>query len=199
MRGLCVYFFRAHRVNLVFKCVIADKTNLAKFYLGGRDSKAHPVYVSLANLPSDIRQSQSGALVAGLVPVYRRHVMPTEVSSDDHVLNSKRLLWAAYDRMLAPLIPERDEDPDVHFVNGFRYVSRSALVEPFAFKCGINCLTFHGRVMPDMGQICWTPRHHVCHGTYDCSCEAVHMLLCVSGRFELWRLAFCALICNFLH
>lgn len=82
-------------------------------------------YINLclaATLPGYIRQSQVGAEVGGLVPVYMKHLMPSTLSSDDHPLNSKRLLWAAYDRMLAPLIPERTDDPDSVFMDGFRFV-----------------------------------------------------------------------------
>ena len=54
--------------------------------------------------------------------MYMKHLMPSTLGPDDHALNSKRLLWAAYDRMLAPLIPERTDDPDSVFVDGFRFV-----------------------------------------------------------------------------
>lgn len=75
-----------------------------------------------ATLPGHIRQSQIGAEVAGLVPVYMKHLMPDTLQPNDHALNSKRLLWAAYDRMLASLIPERTDDADSVFVDGFRFV-----------------------------------------------------------------------------
>ena len=78
--------------------------------------------LAAATLPSSIRQSQTGAQVTGLVPIYMRHLMPATLTPDDHALNSKRILWAALERILAPLIPERMDDPETCFVDGFRSV-----------------------------------------------------------------------------
>lgn len=98
----------------------SDKTNLARFYLGAHSSKAHPVYMTLATLPTGVRQSQLGAKVAAFVPVYARHTMPPELTQDDHAANSKQLLWTTYGMLLEELIPERQDDAADKFVDGFR-------------------------------------------------------------------------------
>lgn len=69
-----------------------------------------------ANLPSDVRQSGYGAEVSGLVPVYARHAVPSSTSEAEHKLNPKRLLWMAYDKLLAQLMANEDE-----LIDGFRY------------------------------------------------------------------------------
>ena len=122
-----------------------DGTNLARVSLGSRHSKAHPVYASLgalspcvvvlhdtrcnvlefaANLPSSVRQSKIGAEVVALVPVYHRHEAPSSLSSSTHAMNVKELVWKSYSRLLAPLMPDRLDDPEADgaFVDGFRYV-----------------------------------------------------------------------------
>jgi len=94
-----------------------------------------------ANLPSNVRQSQHGAEVVGLVPIYRRHQMSEDLTSGDHAVNAKRLLWNAYDTMLSPLMPERFDDPSQYFINGFRYgliacIEQKCLVCLFFLPCG---------------------------------------------------------------
>lgn len=77
-----------------------------------------------ANLPAHVRHSKRGAEVAGLVPSYQKHSQPEASSSDpEHAKNAKRLLWAAYDQLLAPLTPERCQaEEQSQFVQGFRFV-----------------------------------------------------------------------------
>ena len=125
----------------------ADKTNLTKFNVGGRASKAHPVYASIggcgfaserlyrvlkfngyfsqpphtfaASLHASIRQAKDGAQVVGLVPVYRwfAHAQVDVATDERHRHNNKLLLWTAYRRILNDLI---DDDDPSHFVQGFR-------------------------------------------------------------------------------
>lgn len=75
--------------------------------------------MNVVSLPEDVRQSQNGAHVVGLIPVYQRHLLPETFTDADHAANGKRLAWAAYDRLLAPLMDSRVEDPAL-FANGFR-------------------------------------------------------------------------------
>lgn len=53
--------------------------------------------------------------MAGLVPVYARHAAPSTISEAEHKLNPKRLLWMAYDKLLAQLMDSEE------LSDGFRY------------------------------------------------------------------------------
>lgn len=74
------------------------------------------------NLPSKIRQSQTGAEVAGLIPIYSKHSMPADWTKDEHNINGKHIAWATFDKLLEQLIPQKNEDPVPPFVEGFRCV-----------------------------------------------------------------------------
>lgn len=158
----------SHVVIIVLKCnsvlcilIYADKTNLARFNVSSPSSKAHPVYMSLANLPAHLRESDGGSEVLGLMPIYSKFALPA-LSKDDHADNAKVLYWSSYSRMLAPLIPGT-ENAD-QFCDGFRfaaYLTRLRLVGPFTttrIACKALQFLLHHHTCP---QVCWRNGHHV--------------------------------------
>lgn len=101
-------------VRLVVVCLVrVTAFGLLKLFLLTRWRLA-------ANLPCRVRQSEQGADVIALVPIYLRHLQPETVTETEHPRNNKRLLWTVYQHILGSLIDD-DSEPDM-FVGGFRCV-----------------------------------------------------------------------------
>ena len=79
-------------------------------------------HLHAATLDPRIRHSQHGASVVALVPLYRwyLHKNPGETVGSRHGMNSKRVVWSAYERILSELYDAFDDKEN--FLDGFRFM-----------------------------------------------------------------------------
>ena len=145
------------------------------------------VLSNIANLPAELRHSDGGMEVAGLIPTYSQHAKEG-LSASTHGDNRKRLLWQCFRQLLSPLLASAVDAGEVDgnvkgLRDGFRCVMHVAVHCAIVLSASHLYEVTHHAGRWDAEQICLRATSFaILLGARSPRCAALRVFLCVPWR-----------------